>query len=86
MLYFDRIDISEGIDINKISASKECDICHYWCFLNKGFKLQPNVCNRCHDLLMISMSLSDIAISNIKSADYCSIISGISKNQDINLM
>ena len=23
-------DISEGIDINKINASKECDICHYW--------------------------------------------------------
>ena len=29
MLYFDSIDISEGIDINKTSASKECDICHY---------------------------------------------------------
>ena len=29
MLYFDRIDISGGIDVNKTSASKECDICHY---------------------------------------------------------
>ena len=29
MLYFDRIEVSEGIDVNKISASKECDICHY---------------------------------------------------------
>ena len=29
MLYFYRIDISEGIDANKTSASKECDICHY---------------------------------------------------------
>ena len=29
MLYFDRIDISEEIDLNKTSASKECDICHY---------------------------------------------------------
>ena len=29
MLYYDRIDISEGIDINKTSASKECDVCHY---------------------------------------------------------
>ena len=28
MLYYDRIDFSEGIDINKISSSKECDICH----------------------------------------------------------
>ena len=50
MLYFNRINLSEGIDVNKTSASKECDICHYWYFLNKGFKIQPNVCNRCHDL------------------------------------
>ena len=33
MLYYDRIDISEGIDVNKISASNKCDICHYWYFL-----------------------------------------------------
>ena len=38
MLYFNRIDASEGIDFNKKSASKECDIYHYWYFLNKGFK------------------------------------------------
>ena len=30
MLCYDGIDISQGIDINKSSASKECDICHYW--------------------------------------------------------
>ena len=27
-------------------------------FLNKGFKFEPNVCSRCHDLLMMSMNLS----------------------------
>ena len=48
MLYFHRIDISEGIDVNKINVSNECDICHYWYFLNKGFRFQPNVCNRYH--------------------------------------
>ena len=33
MLHFDRIDVSEEIDVNKTSASKECDICHYlFCF------------------------------------------------------
>ena len=37
MLYFDRIDISEGIDANKTRETKECNICHYWYFLNKGF-------------------------------------------------
>ena len=29
MLEYDRIDISEGIDVNKTSASKECDIYNY---------------------------------------------------------
>ena len=33
MLYFDRIDASEGIAVNKTSGSKECDICHYLYFL-----------------------------------------------------
>ena len=66
MLYFDRIDVSEGIDVNKTSASKECDICHYWYFLNKGFKFEPNVSNRCHNLLMMSVNLTDIAILNIQ--------------------
>ena len=40
MLYFDSIDISKGIDVNKISASKECDTCHCWYFLNYSFKFQ----------------------------------------------
>ena len=30
MLYYDRIDISEGIHDNKKSESKEWDICHCW--------------------------------------------------------
>ena len=86
MLYFGRIDVFEGTDVNKTSASKECNICHYWSFLNKGFKFQPNVYDRCHDLLMMPMSLRDIVILNIKSGDYCCFISGISKSEDKNLM
>ena len=86
MIYYDRVDVSEGIDVDKTREPKECDIYHYWYFLNKEFKFQPNIWNRCHDLLMMSMNLSDIAILNIKSADYCCIISGISKNEAISLM
>ena len=51
MLGYDRIDISEGADINKSSASKECDICHYWYFKDIGFKYKPCLCNACHDLI-----------------------------------
>ena len=53
MLYFDRIDVSEGIDVNKTSASNECDIPQYSYFSNKSSKFQPNVCSRCHDLLCL---------------------------------
>ena len=83
MLYFDRIYISEGSDVNKASASEECDICHYWYFLNYSFKFQPNVCNRCQDLLMMSMNLRDIAFLNIKGYDYRCIINLIRKNEAI---
>ena len=86
MLYFDRIDVSKRIDFNKTSESKEYSICHYYYFLKKGFKFQPNVQIGCHDLLIMSTNLSDIAISNIKIADYRCIISGIRKNEAIKLM
>ena len=57
MLYFDTVEVSEGIDVNKTIASKECDICHYCYFLNYSFKFQPNVCNISHDFLMMFMNL-----------------------------
>ena len=69
MLYYDRIDVSKGTDINKTSKSKEWDICHYWYFLDKDFNFQLYVCNGCHDLLMMSLNLSDIAVLNIKNLD-----------------
>ena len=57
MLEYDRIDISEGIDVNKTNASKECDICHYWYFKDIGFKYEPYLCNGCHDLTQNAMLL-----------------------------
>ena len=74
MLYFNRINVS---DINKTSKLNECDICHYWYLLNKGFPFQQNVCHISHDLLMVSMNLSDTTILKFKGSDYCCIISRI---------
>ena len=85
-IIFNRIDISEGTDVDKTSESKDCDIYQFWYFLNNSFKFQPNVLNRCHNLLMISMNLSDIAILNIKGSDYRCIISLISKYKVTNPM
>ena len=86
MLYYEGIDVSEGINVNKTSASKECDICHHWHFLDKGFKFQPDVCKGCHNVLMMPIKLNDIAILNIRCVDYCCIINRISKNDAVNLL
>ena len=58
MLEYDRIDTSEGIDVNKTNLSEECDICHYWYFKNIGLKYGPYLCNGFHDLMQKAMSLN----------------------------
>ena len=55
MLEYDRIDISEAIDVNKTNFSKECDICHYWYFKDIGSKYEPYLCNGYHDLMQKAM-------------------------------
>ena len=79
MLYYDRIDVSEGTDISKTSASKEYNIYHYWYFLDEGFMFQPHVCYRCHDVLVMSMNLSNIAFLKIHGVEYRCIITRISR-------
>ena len=54
MLYYKFIDVSERINVNKTSESKECDICHYWYFLDKRF--QRDVCHGCADLLFSKLA------------------------------
>ena len=85
MLYYDRIDVSQGIDANKTSVLKECIICHYWYFLDEEFKFQRSVFKGCHYILMMSMNLQEIGVLNIFSVDYLCIINEISKSEAINL-
>ena len=75
MLYYDRTDISEGIDIAKRNYCMECIICHYWSF-NRGFNFQDFACNGYHDLKMSSVIISNITIITVKNVDYhCTFIS-----------
>ena len=74
MLQYEKISISEGIDTNKTSASKECMLCHYWYFKDVGFEFEPLVCNKCHDILMTAYDLKDIAILNVKGVDFRCIL------------
>ena len=68
MLEYDRINISEGVDGNKTSLSRQCDICHYWYFKNIGFKYEPYLCNVCHDLMQKAMSFSNVAVVYVKGS------------------
>ena len=83
MLRYQKIDVSEGIDINKTNASKECKLCHYWFFKDIGFKFEEHVCNKYHDLITIAYSLKDIAILNAKGATFRCILMGTSKNKGL---
>ena len=83
MLQYQKINVSEGIDVNKKSASKECKMCHYWFFKDVGFKFEKHVCNKCHDLLTMAYSLKDIAILSAKGVTFRCILMGISKNEGL---
>ena len=60
-------------------------ICRYW-FFNYGLKFQDSVCNGCHNLTMLIVNISDIAIITIKNVDYRCIIHNINKSEAINLL
>ena len=81
-----RIDISEGIDINKTNASRECDICNYWYFKDIGFKYEPYLCNGVHDLMQKAMNFNDVAIVSLKGSDYRINFSYMSKDDAISIM
>ena len=84
MLQYEKISVSEGIDVNKTSVSKECMLCHYWYFKDVGFKFELHVYNKCHDILMTAYELKNIAILNVKGADFRCILWGISKDEAVN--
>ena len=72
--------------MNKTSASKECDICHYWYFLDKKFNYEPYLSNRCHDLMQKAMNFNDVTIVSVKGNDYRIHFWYVSKNYAINIM
>ena len=68
MLEYDSIDVLEGTD--KTNASKECDIYHYWYFLDKVFKYEPYLCNGFHDLIQKAMNFNDFAFVSVKGNNH----------------
>ena len=66
MLEYDRIDSSEGIDVDKTDRSKECMFCHYWYFLSKNFKYGPYLCDGRYDILQRSTDFKNITIVHVR--------------------
>ena len=83
MLYYNRIDKSEGIDLAKSNESKECMICHYL-FFNRGFEFQDSVCNGCHDLTILCFNTSDITIIIAKNVNYCLLFITLANLKQLN--
>ena len=86
MLKYDRIDISEGIDVDKTDRSKECMFCHYWYFLNKNFSYAPHTCDGCYDIVQRSTDIKNIAIVHIKKSAYRIYFQNMSKHKAKKIM
>ena len=86
MVEYDRVDISEGIDVNITNLSKECELYHYWYFKDIGFKYESYLCNGCHDLMQKAMSFNNTAIVYFKGSTYRIHFWYMSKNDAINIM
>ena len=62
MLGYERIDISDGIDVNKSDESKECMLCQYWYFLDKSFSCGPYLCDGRYNMTQKCNKLKNIPI------------------------
>ena len=67
-----------------VMAQKECMFCYYWYFEDVGFEIEPHVCNKCHNILMIAYEPKNIAILYVKGVDFRCILWGISRDEGVN--
>ena len=85
MLEYDRIDISEGIDVKKCNeTSRQCSLCRFYYFLNKIFNYQTYLCGGCHDISTKATSMQNLAIIYDEGNAYCVNFVFMSKNDAFN--
>ena len=87
MLEYDRIDISEGIDINKCKErTRKCSLCKFYYFLDKNFKYGPYLCDGCYDMSMKAVSMQNLTIINYNGNHYRVIFTFMTKKDAYNLI
>ena len=87
MLEYNRIDLSEGIDVNRNTLkSKKCYLRGYWYFINKNFNYQKYMCNGCHDISTKAISMYNLCIRYNNGNAYRINFAFMSKNDALNLI
>ena len=86
MLEYDRIYMSEGIDVTKTANLRKCYICQYWYVLEINYKFQPKVCNGCHNIMQKALNFNDVVIVFVKKDNYRIHFWHISKYKAVNLL
>ena len=81
MLKYDKIGITEGIDLDKTNKSRECMFYHYWCYLNKNFSYGPFTCDGCYNIVQKLIDFKNIAIVHVKNNAYRICFKDISKHK-----
>ena len=83
MLQYQATDVSDWTDVNKTSALKEFELCHYWFFKDVGFKFEEHAFDKFHELLTMAYSLKNIAILSVKENTFRCILMGNRKNEGL---
>ena len=82
MLEYDRINISEGVHINKCEeTSRECSLFKFYYFLDKNFKYGPYLCDGCYDMSMKAVSMQNLTIIN-QNGNYYRVIFAFMTKKD----
>ena len=86
MLEYDRIDLSEGIDVNKCEdTSRKCNLCQYYYFVFKNINYQRYLCNGCH-MSVKALSMQHLTTIYHNGHAYCVNFMFMSKNEAFNLI
>ena len=87
MLEYDRIDLSEGIDVNKCEdTSRKCNLCQYYYVAFKNFNYQRYLCDGCHDMSVKALSMQHLTIIYHDGHAYRVDSAFMSRNNAFNLM
>ena len=86
MLVYEKLDISDEVNVDMSDKSKECMLCRYWYFLDKNFSYGPYLCDRCYNMMQKCNKLKNIAIIRIKKSVYRICFLFMSKREARKLM